>query len=241
MQYRQLLGVALALFLTGRPAHALSAGITGYSGKQGATCAECHDGGVDPQVRFEGPAALLAGALATFRFVVESRSARQLFAGVNVAADGGVLDVPADGRAYVQGGEITHAGPQPAVAGVTAWQFTWTVPPQPGRYTLYGAGLSANGRGTNDGDAVALATRGVDVTLDPWLGDANCDDAFSAADLVAARLAADPAADSCARADADCDGTIGDGDPLAIAAVLFDPGAALCLGSLEEPNGSMDQ
>ena len=92
-----LAACAAAVLLAVPPALGLQTGITGNSGKQGATCNDsCHQGGVTPLVRFEGPTRVMADTLATFHFVVTSQAAKQKVAGFNVAASDGVLGVVAD-------------------------------------------------------------------------------------------------------------------------------------------------
>src|SRR3989304_2884850 len=93
-----MLAVVLLALLPARGALANMTGKTERSGKQGTICNECHAGGVAPLVHFEGPMELAAGAIATFRFVIQSQSASQTSAGFNVAAEAGQLGgVPGQG------------------------------------------------------------------------------------------------------------------------------------------------
>jgi hypothetical protein len=197
-------------------------GITGYSGKQGATCNDdCHLGGVTPLVRFEGTQRVMADAVATFRFVVTSQASKQKVAGFNVAASDGMLDVVARQSEHLELDELTHDAPKPNVDGEASWQFTWRAPNQPGTYTLYGAGLSANGNGTDGGDESNLTTLKVTVTSEP-IGDANCDTHVTATDVTAVVIllpAGVPAV--CNGADVNGDGTVNLRDVAAAVTAVF--------------------
>jgi len=205
-------------------------GITGNSGKQGANCADCHFGGTAPLVRLEGPNVVHSGALATFRFVVQSQSSRQQFAGFNVAASHGRLDPLPDQGEHLEVGELTHDFPKAAIDNETAWLFTWRAPASTGTQTLYGAGLSANGNGNRNGDEMALLQLAVTVTDEPRPGDANCDDALSAADVSEiARLIGVDGTGDCGLADANCDGAVNEADEDVLIAALFDtPSVTQC-------------
>jgi hypothetical protein len=230
MIFRVSLHLALTLSMLPVSAGALSTGITGNSGKQGANCADCHSGGVAPLVRLEGPRVVYAGALATFRFVVQSQSSRQQFAGFNVASSAGRLESIRGEGAYVEFSELTHDSPKPALEDETSWLFSWRAPDVAGSQTLFGAGLSVNGTGTRRGDEMMLLQLAVTVTDERRPGDANCDGRLSAADLTEiAALNALGTVSDCALADADCSGAIGQGDATVLIAALFDsPIPTLC-------------
>lgn len=215
--------VIAVVSLSAVPAGGLSTGITGNSGKQGANCVDCHDGGVRPQVRLEGPAVVYAGALATFRFVVQSESSRQQLAGFNAAASHGRLEPLRGEGAYAELGELTHDTPKPATDNETSWQFTWRAPLTAGDQTLFGAGLSVNGNGTRSGDEMALLELTVTVSDEPRPGDANCDGSLSAADLTEiTALTALATIGACDLADANCDGAVDQTDATVVIATLFD-------------------
>jgi hypothetical protein len=215
-----------------RAAPALQTGIGGFSGKQGDTCTDsCHSGGVTPVVRFDGPREVMADAVATFRFTVQSQASRQIVAGFDVAASDGRLGVLPGQGAHLDGDEITHDAPKPNVDGEASWAFTWQAPGQTGAATLYGAGLSANGNGNRNGDDVALATFAITVTSNTLRGDANCDRRVTVADLTALleRLPSGvPGA--CALADADCDTAVTESDLSLVVSGLFDAAPAACGG-----------
>jgi hypothetical protein len=160
--------VITAMLLTrSAAANAFSTGITGLSGKQGIICNACHSGGKAPAVHFEGPADVTAGVIATFRFVVQSQSASQTFAGFNVADNAGQLAVEAGQGEQLLGAELTHTRPKPNDStGTASFEFTWQAPVQPGPYTLFGAGNSVNFNGNNSGDRAAATTFMISVAAD---------------------------------------------------------------------------
>lgn len=164
-----LLGVLLAASaaLLDTPAWANTGGITGMSGKQGTTCSSCHGGGLMPEVRFIGPGTVAPGALATFRFEVQSMALNQRRAGFNVASSEGRLDVlPEQGERRTQTNELTHTAPKQNVDMLAGWDFTWTAPDAPGIYTLFGAGNSVNFNGQSNGDRSNTTTLDVEVAVD---------------------------------------------------------------------------
>lgn len=147
------------------PALAYSTGITNVSGKQGSSCSACHLGGVSPSVHFEGPTEVAPGAIATFRFVVQSQSvSEQIAAGLDIATSAGKLAAVSGQGERVLSGEIIHTGPKGNDAnGMASWDFTWQAPAQSGTATLFGAGNSVNLSGTSFGDMSATTTYQVAV------------------------------------------------------------------------------
>ena len=159
---------AVWIGLTVRSAQAYETGITGYSGKRaGITCNLCHAGGTAPSVHFEGPMQVATGSTAMFLFVVQSRApSTQVFAGFDVAANAGQLNVVAGENEQRPGGtnELTHTSPQANDAnGVAAWRLSWQAPSSAGTYTLFGAGNSVNDNFSNIGDKAATTTFAVVV------------------------------------------------------------------------------
>ena len=154
------LAVVALIGIQAHRAQANSTGKTGYSGKLGFSCTPtCHIGGVPPAVSFEGPDQVAAGAVATFRFVVQSQQpASQIAAGLDVAASAGKLGTVSGQGEQLLGGEITHTQPKNNdTNGTTSWDFTWQVPTQGGMATLFGAGISVNLNDSSFGDASATA------------------------------------------------------------------------------------
>ncbi len=196
-----------AAALHGGRALARSGGMVGFSSKDGTTCnaAFCHSGGVAPIVNFIGPDALGTGAMATFRFVVQSQAPEQLSAGFNVAASDGRLGAIEGQGSRLQNGEITQTAPKGNDAnGEASWEFTWTAPGTPGEYILFGAGNSVDGFADPAGDLAATTTHVVRVQC---TGDCNGDTAVTVDELILGiNIALDKAAV------ADCDLFDGDGD-----------------------------
>lgn len=202
-------------------AHASLQGIIGFSGKQSDTCNICHDDGTKPVVEFEGPASFAADTIAQFRFVVRSQNIeRQRFAGFNVAASDGLLDIAAEENARAEVNELTHNAPQTNdETGEASWTFEWCVPTG-GDYTLFGSGNSVNGNGTRSGDASSEVELEVRVT--PPSGDVNCDGRRTAADVTAvftSVTAGTPGA--CEEPEGGADGTASDVDTAI--ALIFTP------------------
>jgi len=160
--------LALAVLATSpRGVAAFSIGFTGASGKQGQICNQCHMGGTPPLVRFEGPATVVAGTSATFRFVIESQGVTQRHAGFNVASSAGTLAVISGQGAQSLAQELTHTAPKMADdAGVVTYEFLWSAPLVSGPQTLFGAGNSVNRNFGDTGDRAASTTLAVDV-VDP--------------------------------------------------------------------------
>ena len=176
--------VVAVLLATAAVVEALPNGIAGYAGNLGAACDSCHDGGEVPIVRLEGPRQVQSGAIVTYRFVVESRSAAQTVAGFDVAVSGGLLDVIEGQGARAIFGEVVHAAPKANVGSEAAWDFLWTAPQMAGPQTLFASGLSANADGQNTGDAVTSLSVAIDVTGPPCVGDCNGNDRVGVDELI---------------------------------------------------------
>ncbi|MDX2171315.1 MAG: choice-of-anchor V domain-containing protein [Deltaproteobacteria bacterium] len=230
---RSLPLAAVALLLAA-PAFARSAGIVGYSGKDGFFCTECHlDTGVPaPTVQFEGPTSVEPGSTTTYRFVIQRNADSQLAAGFDVAASAGTLAVGDDsgvrtgtvGRPPVT--EVTHTLPRDVDAsGAAAFAFSWTAPTTPGEYVLFGAGNSVNldlFETTGDASAITMlmvtvggaATPTVTPTATPLpggcAGDCNGDGAVAINELITGVNIALGSAQvsSCPSFDSSGDGTV---------------------------------
>lgn len=216
--------VVLAVVLTAtRPgdAKARSFGITGYSGKQSGTCNQlfCHGGGVEPQVRFEGPETASPGETVVMNLVIVSSAAAQIAAGLDVAVSAGALGVVAGQGTRISSGEITHDKPKDNdAAGVASFDFTWTAPAEPGEYVLFGAGNSVNLDFGSDGDLAKAVMRIISVraiptptpTPEPCSGDCDGDGRVSIDELVVGITIASALApvETCPRMDSDRDGVV---------------------------------
>lgn len=181
-----MLGLVLVLGPT--RAHGFAIGFTGRSGREGLICTQCHVGGTEPLVHFEGPQTLAAGAIATFRFVIQSQSPSQTFAGLDVAPGAGTLAAVSGQDEQILGDELTHTMPkQNDSGGVASYEFTWTAPTTVGMQTLFGAGNSVNHNGLDTGDNAAAATYVINVLATPMCsGDCSGDGDVTIEDLVLA-------------------------------------------------------
>ena len=158
------------LLIFGIPnAHAISMGITGYSGNpdhtNGANCTTCHAGGSVPVLVFSGPAAVLVGT--TNSYSITLSGGQESVAGFDLSASHGeLIDTNASGTTTQTSGEITHA--QSIIVGTTAktWTFDWVAPGVPANVTFYVSALSGDGDGSSMGDNTVSETYAVTVTID---------------------------------------------------------------------------
>ncbi|GHG95317.1 MXAN_6652 family MXYO-CTERM-anchored protein [Comamonas sp. JC664] len=176
-------GVVSACLVSGS-ALANSAGISGRSGKDGAslTCAECHSGGSGTTtVTIEGPTTLAPGATGNYAIII--RGGPAVGAGYNVAVSEAAATLTATGSGSRKlSGELTHSTIRRFSNGEARFDFTMVAPATTGRVTLYGAGNSVNENGTEQGDASAATTLEVNVTSGGGGdGDSNDDSGCAAA------------------------------------------------------------
>jgi hypothetical protein len=153
IHFARLFIVLLSLIIQSQ-AVALSSGIAGYSGRDSAsTCISsgCHSGGQIPQVTLEGPESVTAGTQTTLFLRVSGGQQNLVGYGVSLPVNGGF-------------DEQTHSSPLSAGTAVQVIEITWNVPSVAGTYTIYAAGLSANGNSGPDGDNAAFATLAIEVT-----------------------------------------------------------------------------
>jgi PKD repeat protein len=154
------LGIGMWIFTTG-VVHAYPGGVTGYSGKTGATCSSCHSGATAPVVTLTGPTTLGVGATGNYTLTLQ-RSGSNGSGGLDVSASAGALSNNPSGT-RIAAGEITHSTPNSVPAAGIIWNFSWTAPAAAGNQTLYGAVASTNGSGTS-GDGTAATSLAVTVT-----------------------------------------------------------------------------
>jgi hypothetical protein len=136
-------------------------GMIGLSGKTGGTfCRNCHGGGAVPGVAFSGPTAVAPGESATYSFTVTSNAPATLtVAGLNLAASDGTLSVTPGQGLRVELGEVTHSTPKANNgSGQAIFEVRWQAPVNPGVYTLFGAGVSANDDEKRTGDGAERTT-----------------------------------------------------------------------------------
>ncbi len=109
----------------------------------------------------------MAGETATYQLTVASNSPMQQQAGLDVAASDGTLALDATSmnmQVYIA--DVTHtvpAGPAPTIT----FPFDFTAPTYGGTVTLYGAGNSTDGDGTEQGDQGATTKLVITVTGPP--------------------------------------------------------------------------
>ncbi len=150
------------LLLVSSGAHALPGGISGYSGKQGAICTQCHNGGGAPTVTLTGPTTLQGGATGDYALTISGGAAVR--GGFDVAidnADGTLTPVTANTRNEFE--ELTHNSPLNFSGNQLVIQFKMKAPAAGGTVRIFAAGLSANGANGSGGDAAAATTLNVTV------------------------------------------------------------------------------
>jgi len=150
----RVVGVFAVSALWSSPALATSTGVTGQSGKDGATCITCHKGGAVTTVEFEGPTTLAPGATGHYTFVIQGGAAKT--GGLDIAVDNAEASLQADGSGMKKlGAELTHSAPQPFNAGELRFDFSLVAPAEDVTLTLFGAGNSSNADLGPDGDKAA--------------------------------------------------------------------------------------
>lgn len=126
-------------------------------------CTECHaPGAPTAEVEITGPNQLTPGETGTFTVTVTGGPG--IVGGFNLSSTdhlGSLGTLDADTRLFFS--EITHTEPKALVDGAATFDFTWTAPADAQPITLYAAGVSANGDGTNSGDSVASGTLAIEV------------------------------------------------------------------------------
>jgi hypothetical protein len=158
--------LALTVCALAADAAAHENGITGESGKSGSTCNDCHSGGKTPTVKLAGPSTLQAGASATYTLTISGGAA--VTGGLDAALDDASLTAGASlatvsAMTQLLDGEITHTQPVGFTSGSLAFQLTVKAPATARTMTLYAAGNSTNGNGSDSGDKAAATTMSITV------------------------------------------------------------------------------
>jgi len=140
-------------------------GITGYSGKSGSTCSNCHSGGAAPTVAISGPTSASPGSVSNYTFTITGGAMTSSTA----AGRGGACDI-ASSAGTLGAGSGDQLSSSEVVGGATvpsgtavSFPFTWMAPATAGTYTLYAAGNSVNGNAGTSGDGVSATTLTVTV------------------------------------------------------------------------------
>ncbi len=157
-------GVAL---LVAADARAHEDGISGYSGKSGTICNQCHSGGATPTVSLSGPTSLQAGASGTYTLTITGGAA--VAGGLDAALDSASLTAGAhlatvSPSTQLVSGEVTHTAPVSFAGGSLSFQLSVVAPPAARTMTLYAAGNSTNHNGEDSGDKAAATTMSITVT-----------------------------------------------------------------------------
>jgi hypothetical protein len=164
--------MAASLCCVATNASAYTTGISGYSGKDGKTCTECHaPASAKPSATIKGPTTLAPGTSGTYQLVVDtdvtSSASAKRQVGFDVATSAGALGtVDQTNPTRLLAGELSHTNALPAAQSV-AVSFTLTAPASDGTVTLFAAALSADGDGTNNGDSTTTATLDVHISSAP--------------------------------------------------------------------------
>jgi mono/diheme cytochrome c family protein len=144
--------LALIFLLILNPVHAFKAGVTGYSNNP--TCTSCHNTGTMPTVTLAGSNTVTPGSSNSYSFTITG--GQQHSGGLNISATSGTLLLQAGDTSLKKlNSELTHVQPATANAGTVVWNFDWQAPATPGTYTIYAAGVSANGDNATSGDHAA--------------------------------------------------------------------------------------
>ncbi len=149
--------------LVSRPSFARSGGITGYSGKEGINCNDCHSAGSAPVVTLSGPASLATNASATYTLLIQGGAA--IVGGVDIAVSGSSAHLATvSGSTTVFQNELFHSSPINFSAGSLTVTFRVTAPASAGSFTIFGSGNSCDGDTSNSGDQASSNTLTVTVT-----------------------------------------------------------------------------
>lgn len=136
-------------------------GITGFSGMSGSNCNQCHSGGITPEVTIEGPQVVVPNSTHTYRLIIAG--GQEISGGLDVAVtNGNLLSLGADTQ--LLNDEITHTAPKSINQDrEVVFTYSWTAPSITETITMYGAGNSVDGNGSNSGDAADVTTLSIEV------------------------------------------------------------------------------
>ncbi len=158
----RLFFIVLLVFGAVQYVFSFSTGIAGFSGMNGGnSCNNCHHSGVTPEVSISGSQVVLPGDTQIYTLIISG--GQETAGGLNVAVtDGSLLSL--SGETQLINGEIAHTTPKSANQdGDVVFSYAWTAPVITGTVTMYGAGNSVNGNGSNSGDAAGLTALSIVV------------------------------------------------------------------------------
>jgi hypothetical protein len=179
--------VAVSSLFT-EPVSARSTGIIDYSGNpdagEGATCADCH-GNNEPQptITIDMPDSVVGGE--TILVSVTVSGGPGVEAGFNASFGdlaGEVDSLNNDTR--TEADQVTHTSPKTLGVDGATFTFLWTAPNEAGVASIYAAGLSTNGNGNNQGDAVGTVVDTIEIVATTRLGDVNCSGELNVVDAL---------------------------------------------------------
>ncbi len=150
-------------------AEARRAGIAGFSGNPatngGATCNQCHSGGLAPSVDLTGPTIVAVGETRSYSLFISG--GQEVACGLGVSAAVGTLAVVETGT-RLREGEVTHTSKRFVNAnGECLYGFDWTAPAFGGTFRLYAGGNSVNFDGQLTGDRATSVWLEIEVTGAP--------------------------------------------------------------------------
>lgn len=139
---------------------ASSGGITGYSGKNGTSCSNCHSGSIyGSSLSYQGATQVAPGQQIdiTFLLQVTNPASNAPYAGINIATsnNGGSLEAGSGMRA--SGGELSHSSPQALSDNQLSWSFSWTAPDTSGEATIYACSETVDRNSSFTGDDASPA------------------------------------------------------------------------------------
>lgn len=173
---KHFLGPSICLAALAWPlaAGAMQDGITGRSGKQGATCTACHSGG---EFNYQLPTltgSTTVNASSTNNYTLDfnlNAGSPAAKAGFNLAVSngGGLLSARSGANPVrVSNNELTHASPGSPSTSNFAWNFTWKAPANGGTVTFFVCATPVNGNAATSGDGIVRCTTfPITVTIAP--------------------------------------------------------------------------
>ena len=150
-------------------AGARRSGIAGFSGNPatngGATCNQCHSGGLAPSVDLTGPTIVAVGETRSYSLSISG--GQEVACSLGVSAAVGTLTAVETGT-RLREGEVTHTSKRFVDAnGECLYGFDWTAPAFGGTFRLYASGNSVNFDGQLTGDRATSVWLEIEVTGAP--------------------------------------------------------------------------
>jgi chitodextrinase len=142
---------------TGVLQHGISASSGGRTGANGgASCKSCHGDATGAVLTITGPTTVNAGA--TNQYTATITGGPAVVGGADVHVSSGTLASLTGQGTKLLNGDLVHSSPKPFASGSVSWNFNWTAPATAGTVSMFGAGNSADGDGSDAGDAGDGAT-----------------------------------------------------------------------------------